>query len=159
MIAWDQAPQWGEKGKKRGQIGEIWANEASRERGSGRGKGRLSVETCLWCRRSMIPDSGIMLWLVKCLYVDKFEVLLRVSRSFNITLLYISEKIYFKTRISSKQYKVIFARLLAYPSASRKAKTMAVICYKKKKKHPKYWAFLIPFHVINYGQIYEAIDL
>ena len=24
------------------------------------------------CRRSMIPDSGIMFWLVKCLHVDRF---------------------------------------------------------------------------------------
>ena len=51
------------------------------------GKGRRSLETCLRCSRSRIPDSGIMLWLVKCLHVDRFAALLTVSRSFNVTLL------------------------------------------------------------------------
>ena len=32
QLAWDQAPHWGEKGKKRGQIGKISASEISRAR-------------------------------------------------------------------------------------------------------------------------------
>ena len=49
------------------------------------GKGRRSPETCLRRGRSLIPNSGIMLWLVKCLHVDRLAGLLTVSRSFNVT--------------------------------------------------------------------------
>ena len=38
-----------------------------------------------------------------------------------------------------------FPGLFAYPSASRRAKNIPVICCKKKKKHSKYGAFLILF--------------
>ena len=39
IIAWDQALQWGEKGKKRGQTGKISASDASPAVQLGRGKG------------------------------------------------------------------------------------------------------------------------
>ena len=49
----------GAKGKKRGQIGKISASEASWAVSWGGEMGRQSLESCFWCRRSMIPDSGI----------------------------------------------------------------------------------------------------
>ena len=62
-LAWDKALQWG----KRQQMGSNRKNSGERSEPSGylgRGKGWWSLEKCLWCRCSMIPDSGIMLWLV-----------------------------------------------------------------------------------------------
>ena len=105
----------------------------------GRGKGWRSLDTCLWCSRSMIPDSGIMLWSVQCLHVDRFVVLMTVSRSFNIMFLPFGKR-FFKTQILSNTN--FFARLFAYPTALRRAKNIPVICCKKKKKHSKYGAFL-----------------
>ena len=95
-IAWEQAPQWWKKGN---YIGE----KREPSGGLGKGKGRRSLETCLWCRRSMIPDSGIMLWLVKCLHVDRFAVLLTVSRSFSVTLRPDSGKDFLKYGFLSEQ--------------------------------------------------------
>ena len=65
------------------------------------------------CLCSMIQDSGIMLWLVKCLHVDRFAVLLTLPHS---------------TR--------------PYHSPKR-AINMPVICCKKKNTLLKYRAFLI----------------
>ena len=62
----------GGKGKKWSQIGKILVTKVSLGWG---GEEQWSLETCLWCHRSMIPDSGIMLWLVKCLHVDRFVVI------------------------------------------------------------------------------------
>ena len=81
-----------EKGKKRGQIGKISASEASPAVVWGGGKGGGA-----W--RHAFDAAGIMLWLVKCLHVDRFAVLLTVSRSFSFTFL-LSGKRFFKTRIS-----------------------------------------------------------
>ena len=125
----------GGKGKNRGQIGKISASKVSLAEGWG-GEEQWSLETCLWCRRSMIPDSGIMLWLVKCLHVDRFVVLLTVSCSFNITLLQLGKR-FFKHEVRASNTN-FFARLFAYPSAPRRAKTMPVTCCKKKKKHSKF---------------------
>ena len=96
----------GEKGQILGQMEENIGERSEPSGCLGRGEGQRSLETCLWCRRSMIPDFGIMLWLFKCLHVDRFAVLLRVSRYFNITLLQFAKR-FFKTRISSKQYKFL----------------------------------------------------
>ena len=68
----------------------------------------------------MIRDSVIMLWLVKCLYVDRFAVLLTVSRSFNITHLQFGE--HFSKHGFPAINKNFFARLIAYPSATRRGK-------------------------------------
>ena len=107
----------------------------------GRRKGWRSLETCLWCSHSMIPDFGIMLWLVQCLHVDRFVVLSTVSRSFNIVHSYNSGKDFLKHgfRASNANF---FARLFTYLSAPRRAKNIPVICCKKKEKHSKYGAFL-----------------
>ena len=62
-LAWDKALQWG----KRQQMGSNRKNSREWSELSGclgRGKGWWSLEKSLWCSRSMIPDSGIMLWLV-----------------------------------------------------------------------------------------------
>ena len=42
--------------------------------GLGKCKGWWCLETYLWRRRSMIPDSAIMIWLVKCLNVDTLSL-------------------------------------------------------------------------------------
>ena len=73
------------------------------------GKGCRSLGTCLWCHHSMILDSGMMLWLVKCLHVDRCAVLLTVSHSFNITLLV--RKVFLKPRFwatNSNFFRKIF---------------------------------------------------
>ena len=77
-LAWDKALQWG----KRKQMGSNRKNSGERSEPSGylgRGKGWWSLEKCLWCSRSMIPDSGIMLWLVSscwqiCVAVDSITL-------------------------------------------------------------------------------------
>ena len=48
----------GGTGKNWSQIGKILATKVSLGWG---GEEQWSLETCLWCHRSMIPDSGIML--------------------------------------------------------------------------------------------------
>ena len=132
MLAWDQAPQWGEKEKtNRKNIGE----QSEPSSILGRGKGRRSLETCLWRRCSMIPDSGIMLWLFSA-------VLLTVLRSFNITLLQFREKDFLKHGFQASNTN-FFVRLLAYLLASRTAKNIPLICCKKKKKHIECAAFFI----------------
>ena len=104
-VAWDQAPLWG-KGKKRAtgkKIGELSGPSG----GLGRGKGQRSLETCLWFRRFMIPDSGIMLWLVKWLHVDRFVVLLTVSRSFTFTLLLFAKRFRARKQISLRDFSLL----------------------------------------------------
>ena len=52
----------GGKGKNWSQIGKILAGKVSLAEGwGGGGEEQWSLETCLWCHRSMIPDSGIIL--------------------------------------------------------------------------------------------------
>ena len=80
------------------------------------GKGCRSRGTCLWCHHSMILDSGMMLWLVKCLHVDRCAVLLTVSHSFNITLLV--RKVFLKPRFWATNSN-FFGRIFTYPSAPR----------------------------------------
>ena len=125
----------GEKGKKRAQIGKYRQAKGAKwypgevEREAKRGDS-------LWCLRSMIPDFGIMLWLVKCLHVDRFAVLLTVSCTFNITRIQFGKdflKHGFRERNTNS-----FARLFAYPSAPRRAKNMPVI---KEKEAFKIWSF------------------
>ena len=109
--------------------------ERSEPSGSlGRGKWRRSLETCLWCRRSMIPDSRIMLWLVKCLHIDRFAELLTASRS-SMSRSQYSEKKNSKHGFRASNTK-FFAMLFAYPWSVPKRKT----------KHSQYWAFLILSH-------------
>ena len=100
------------------------------------------METCPWCRSSTVPDSGTMPWLVKCLYVDRFAVLMTVPRSFNISLLQFGRR-FFKTRISRMQYKFICETLRLFLGSKKSKWNMPVICCKKKNKHSKYRAFLI----------------
>ena len=57
-----------------------------------------------------------MLWLVKCLHVDRCAVLLTVSHSFNITLLV--RKVFLKPRFWATNSN-FFARIFTYPSAPR----------------------------------------
>ena len=109
--------QLGVKGKTQGQIGKIWPSQASRAVawwwGGGGGRAAEPGDSFDRCLCSMIQDSGIMLWLVKCFHVDRFAVLLTLPHS---------------TR--------------PYHSPKR-AINMPVICCKKKNTLLKYRAFLI----------------
>ena len=105
----------------------------------GRGKGWWSLETCLWCRRSMIPDSVIMLGLVQCLHVDRFVVLLTVSCSFNITLLQFGKR-FFKTQISSKKYKFLCETFRLSLSSKKSTKYTRDLSQKEKEAF-KIWIF------------------
>ena len=118
----------GGKGKKRGQIGKISASEASQVVSWGGGREAEHGDS-LWCRRSMIPDSGIMLWLVKRLHVDGFAVLLTVSCSFNTMLIQFGGR-FFKTWISSMQYKFL-CEAFRLSLGAKKIKTYA--CDKRKR--------------------------
>ena len=140
-------------GGKRQKTGSIRKNivEPSEPSGIlGRGKGRRSLETCLWFQRSMIPDSGILLRLVKCLHVGRFAVLLTVSRSFNITLLQFGKR-FFKTLISNKQYK-FFCETFRLSLGPEKSKKYACDLLEKEKESFKIWSYKL-------RHIYKAIDL
>ena len=115
----------------------------------GRGKGRRILETCHWFRRSMIPDSGIMLWLVKCLHVDRFAVLLTVSRSFNITLLQIGKR-FFKNTDFEQQYKFLCETFLL-SFGSKNSKKYACDQLQKEKESFKIWSYKL-------RHIYKATD-
>ena len=138
VLAWDQAPQWGEKANNKNSKN---VEEQSEPRGGlGRGKWRRSLETCLWCCHSMIPDSGIMLWLVKCLHVDRFAVRLTVLRSFNVTFLLFRQKI-FKRQILSKQYKFL-CKTFRLSLLQEEQKICLWSVAKRKTKHSTNKAFL-----------------
>ena len=137
-LAWDKALQWGkrqQRGSNRKNSGE-WRELSGC---LGRGKGWRSLETCLWCSRSMIPDSGIMLWLVQFLHVDRFVVLLTVSCSFNITLLQFRKR-FFKTRISSKQYKFL-CETFQLSLSSKKSKKYTCDLLHQEQEAFKIWSF------------------
>ena len=137
-LAWDKASRWG----KRQQMGSNRKNSRERSELSGclgRGKGWRSLETCIWCSRSMIPDSGIMLWLVQCLHVDRFVVLLTVSCTFNITPLQFRKR-FFKTRISSKQYKFL-CEAFHLSLGSKKSKKYTCDLLQKEQEAFKIWSF------------------
>ena len=107
-------------------------------------------------RRSMIPDFGIILWLVKCLHVDRFAVLLTVSCSFNITRVQFGKR-FFKTRISSTQYKFL-CETFRLSHGSKKSKKYA--CDKRKRSIQNMELFLhSPAAVTKCGHIYKTIDL
>ena len=137
-LAWDRAWQWG----KRQQIGSNRKNSSEQSEPSGclgRGKGWWSLETCFWCHHSMIPDSGVMLWLVQYLHVDRFVVLLTVSRSFNIMLLQFGKR-FFKTQISSKQHKFL-CETFHLSLGSKKSKKYTCDLLQKEKEAFKIWSF------------------
>ena len=137
-LAWDRALQWG----KRQQMSSNRKNSGEQSEPSGylgRRKGWRSLEACLWCSCFMIPDSGIMLWLVQCLHVDRFVVLLKVSRSFNITLLQFGKR-FFKTWISSKQYKFL-CEAFYLSLSSKKSKKYTCDLLQKEKEAFKIWSF------------------
>ena len=116
------------KGKIRGQIRKIELHGIL-----GRGNGQRSLES------SMIPDCGVYLWLVKFLHVDRFAVLLTVSRSFNITLLQFGKR-FFKTQVSSKQYKFV-CETFHLSLGSKKSKKYAYDLLQKEKEVFKIWSF------------------
>ena len=141
-LAWDKASQWGkrqQRGSNRKNSGE-WRELSGC---LGRGKGWRSLETCLWCSRSVIPDSGIMLRLANVFMLTdswccwQYHVL-SISHSYN------SGKDFLKHGFWASNTN-FFARLFTYLSALRRAKNVPVICCKKKKKHSKYGAFLTLF--------------
>ena len=137
-LAWDKALQWG----KRQQMGSNRKNSGEQSELSGilgRGKGWRSLETCLWCSRSMIPDSGIMLWLVQCLHVDRFVVLMTVSRSFNIMFLQFRKR-FFKTWILSKQHKFL-CEAFHLSLGSKKSKKYTCDLLQQEQEAFKIWSF------------------
>ena len=143
-LAWDKALQW----EKRQQMGSnrkklIVESEVSRAVAWRGGKGgrawrhafkaavpwyQILVSCSDWSSVFMLTD----LWF--CWQYHP----LSISRSYN------SGKDFLKHgfRASNTNF---FARLFTYPSAPRKAKNIPVICFKKKKKHSKYGAFLTLF--------------
>ena len=91
-----------------------------------------------------------MLWFVTYIHVDRFAVLLTVSRSFNITLLQFGERF----RASNTTF---FASLFVYPSATRRAKICQWSVAKRKRRIQNIELFLSS-PVINYGRNYKAIE-
>ena len=105
----------------------------------GRGKGWRSMETCLWCHRSMIPDSGI-----DCLNVFMLTDLRCCWQywALSISCTYNSEKDILKHGFQASNTN-FFTSTFHSSLGSKKSKKYAVICFKKKKKHSKNGAFLI----------------
>ena len=127
------------KRQKTKKIRKISASEASPAVVWGRKERRRGPETCLWCRRSMIPDSGTMLWLVKCLCV------LSMSSSYD------SGKD-FQRRILSKQYKFL-CETFRLSLGSKKSKKYACDRLQREKLSIPNIEFFLYFPVINCGHI------
>ena len=96
-----------------------------------------------------MPNSGIMLWLVKCLHVDGFAVLLTVSRSFSFTLL-LSGKRFFKTRISIGAAKQTSLRDFSLILRLQEEQKMCLWSVVKKKLSIQSIERFLYFPVINY---------
>ena len=99
----------------------------------------------LWCRHSMIPDSGIMLWLVKCLHVGRFVVLLTVLCSFNVKLL-----------LFGKQYRFLCETFCSSLSSKKSKK---YICDRLEEENLSIQNVELSWYspVINNGQNYQFI--
>ena len=96
----------------------------------------------LWCRHSMIPDSGIMLWLVKCLHVGRFVVLLTVLCSFYVKLL-----------LFGKQYKFLCETFCSSLSSKKSKK---YICDQLEEENLSIQNVELSWYspvINNYGQI------
>ena len=137
-LAWDQALQWGKKGKTRGQIGEISASEASQAVSWGGGKGggawrhafdaavpwyQILVSCSDWSNVFMLTDWGD---------VDSIAL-------FQYHAPTIREKI-FKTRILSKQYK-FHCKTFRLSFGPKKSKKYACDLLRKEKEAFKIWSF------------------
>ena len=128
-VAWDQAWQWGEKAKKRGQIGKISASEASGAVSWGGWAVEPGVmplmppfnDTRFWYLALIGQMSSC--WHSRCCWQHRS---LSISRSYN------SGKDFLKHgfRASNRNF---YARPFTYPSAPRRAKNMPVICCKRKR--------------------------
>ena len=106
----------------------------------GRGKGRRSPETCLWCCRSIITR----IWYHVLIGQTSSCCQIRgaVDRIALSSCSYTSGKVFLKHGFRASHTN-FFARLFAYPSTPRRAKNTPVICCKKKKKHSKYVDFFL----------------
>ena len=100
------------------------------------------------------PDSDIMLWLVKCLNVDKFVELLtdKISCSFYTGMC----QGVFKHGFQEKKKKFL-CETFHISLGSKKSKKYVYGLLQKKKEAFKISSFLHS-PVINYGQIYKAIE-
>ena len=117
----------GEKGKKWGEIGKILVIKTSHKGGRvglGRGNGLQSREACLWCRPSIISDSGIMLWLVKCLNVDRFAIFQNHAPSI------IGKRVFLKHRFK------FLCKTFCLSLSSKKSKKYACGLLQNKNKLP-----------------------
>ena len=152
LLARDQAPLWGKKAQNKNRQNIFVGEQSELNGGLGRRKGRRSLETCLWCRRSMIPDSGVILLLVKCLHVDRFEVLLIVLRSSPIR-----ENI-FKTRILSRRNEFL-CETFRFTLGSKTSKTYTSDRLQKENLCIQNIELFLHFFVINYCHLYKALDL
>ena len=130
-VAWDQAWQWGKKVKKRGQIGKTSASEASPvvawvgETGAEPGDMPLMSlfhDTRLWYHALIGQMSSC--WQIRGA-VDSIALFQYHAPAIR--------KIFFKHRFRASNANV-FARLFAYPSAPRRAKTYACNLLQNQKE-------------------------
>ena len=122
-----------EEGKKRGETAKNIGERSKPRGGLGRGKARRSLETCLWCSRPIIPDSGIILWLVKCLNVDRFAGCCWHLKYHGLSSW---ENIFLFLTTNFGQAIQNSVRDLWHisPSAQRRATNIPVVCCKMKKR-------------------------
>ena len=119
--------------KKKGSNGKKFMSEASPVVGWEWGKGGIA-----WRHALMLPFHNTRLWnhassswLVKCLHVGRFVVLLTVLCSFNVKLL-----------LFGKQYKFLWD-FLFIPQLQEEQKIYLWSVRRRKPKHSKCQAFLI----------------
>ena len=146
LVAWDQAPQWGKKEKKgvKWEKGHEWSN-ASPVVGWEWGKGGIA-----WRHALMLPFHNTRIWnhassswLVKCLHVGRFVVLLTVLCSFNVNLL-----------LFGKQYKFLCETFCSSLSSKKSKK---YICDRLEEENLSIQNVKLFWYspVINNGHIYK----
>ena len=137
-LAWDKALQW----EKRQQMGSnrkklIVESEVSRAvawwGGKGGGAWRNAFDAAVPWYQILVSCSD---W---SLHVDRFVLLLTVSRSFNITLLQFRKR-FFKTQISSKQYKFL-CETFHLSLGSKKSKKYTCDLLQQEQEAFKIWSF------------------
>ena len=140
-LAWDQAPQRGEKAKNGVKQKKISASEASPGLP---GEGERAAEPGDMPSMSPFHDTGFWYHAL----IGEMSSCRQIRGAVDSIALFqyhaptTREKVFLKRgfRASNTNF---FARLFAYSSAPRRAKSMPMICCKKKKKHSKYRAYTL----------------
>ena len=138
----------GEKGRNWVKQEKYWWAKQAKWWSGLRGNGLQSQEACLWCRPSIISDSGIMLWLVKCLNVDRFALFQNHASSI------IGKRVFLKQRFWAIGIQISLQDFLLIPQLKEEQK-ICVWSVAKKKSFQISSSFYTLQSVINCDHIYK----